>query len=138
MLILFPSCFAACGHHLSPRIAIVFSSLSSVPNELLHVTFFHFPHLLTDPAPPCTFHILPLRESTRYCFAIRAHLCIYFLRSATGIPLFLLADPGHLHEIAVSASSRSPLGCANKFISYIFSRPLGISQLSFILFHLIS
>ena len=29
---LIPSCFAVCGHHLSPRIAIVLSLLSSVPN----------------------------------------------------------------------------------------------------------
>ena len=36
LLILSPSCFAVCGHHLSPRIAIVFSLLSSLP--LFHVT----------------------------------------------------------------------------------------------------
>ena len=33
LLILSPSCFAVCGHHLPPRIAIVFSLLSSLPNS---------------------------------------------------------------------------------------------------------
>ena len=32
LLILFPSCFAVCGHHVSPRIAIVFSLLPGLPN----------------------------------------------------------------------------------------------------------
>ena len=31
LLILSPSCFAVCAHHLSPRVAIVLSLLSSVP-----------------------------------------------------------------------------------------------------------
>ena len=33
LLILSPSRFAVCGHHLSPRIAIVFSLLTSLPNS---------------------------------------------------------------------------------------------------------
>ena len=33
LLILSLTCFAVCGHHLSPRIAIVFSLLSSLPNS---------------------------------------------------------------------------------------------------------
>ena len=32
LLVLFPSSLAVCGHHLSRRIAIVFSLLSNVPN----------------------------------------------------------------------------------------------------------
>ena len=41
MLILSPSCFAVCGHHLSPRIAIVFSLLCSLPNSsMLHPSNF--------------------------------------------------------------------------------------------------
>ena len=35
----FPSCFAVCGHHLIPRIAIVFSLLSSLPNSSMSRTF---------------------------------------------------------------------------------------------------
>ena len=38
MLILSPSCFTVCGHHLSPRIAIVFSLLSSLPNSSMSRT----------------------------------------------------------------------------------------------------
>ena len=33
VLILSPSRFAVCGHHISPRIAIVFSLLSNLPNS---------------------------------------------------------------------------------------------------------
>ena len=33
LLFVSPSCFAACGHHLSPRIAIVFSLLSCLTNS---------------------------------------------------------------------------------------------------------
>ena len=43
--ILSPSCFAVCGHHLPPRIAIVFSILPTC-TKLLHVTFVNFPHPL--------------------------------------------------------------------------------------------
>ena len=58
------SCFDVCGHHLSPRIAIVFSLLCSVPNFSLppFVYFPQSPPLRTHPVPPCTFHILPLCE----------------------------------------------------------------------------
>ena len=46
LLILSPSCFAACCHHPFPSIAIMFSPLSSVSNsELLYATFVCFPHL---------------------------------------------------------------------------------------------
>ena len=38
LLMLSPSCFAVCGHHLSPRIAIVFSLLSSLPNSSMSHT----------------------------------------------------------------------------------------------------
>ena len=41
LLILSPSCFAVCGHHLSPRTAIVFSLLSSLPNSSMsHLSNF--------------------------------------------------------------------------------------------------
>ena len=33
LLVLSPSCFAACGHYPSPPVSIVFSLLSSVPNS---------------------------------------------------------------------------------------------------------
>ena len=53
------SYLAVCGRHLSPRIAIVFSLLSNVPN-------FSTSHLSTLPTSssntfhPCTVHFLPL------------------------------------------------------------------------------
>ena len=49
LLIVSRSCFALCGHHLSPRIVIVFSLLKLWCTEFLHVTFVYFPHLLTHP-----------------------------------------------------------------------------------------
>ena len=61
LLILSSSRFAFCGH-LSPRIAIVFSVLSTCTN-FLNVTnrlLSSFPPL-THPVPPCTFHTLPQR-----------------------------------------------------------------------------
>ena len=53
----------------------------------------------------------------------------YFrLLPATGIPgtsFFFLAGPGHLHESAVQALSRSPLGRANTFsLLFLPSTPL--------------
>ena len=109
MLISSPSRFVVCGHHLSPRIAIVFSPPCS------HATFVYFPHLQQHPVPPCIFHILPLREFYSNCFATRAHLCIFLPLSTTGKYLSFLAGPNPLHEIAVSALSRKPLGRANTF-----------------------
>ena len=45
--ILSPSYLAACGHHLSLRIAIVFfATIYMQSTKLLHVTFFQFPNLL--------------------------------------------------------------------------------------------
>ena len=62
LLILSPSCFAVCGHHLSTRIAIALSLLSSVP-------YFSVPHSsiflissLAHRVPPCIFHTFPLCE----------------------------------------------------------------------------
>ena len=113
LLILSPSCFAVCGHHLSPRIAIVFSLLSSVPNfSMPHSSIFlisyHIPFLLVY------FTFSHYVSST----LLRCHKCT----SVHHLPppldywyaryLFFLASPGPLHEIAVSAFSRSPLGRA--------------------------
>ena len=113
MLILSLSCFAACGYHLSPRIAIVFSLLSSVSNSsksnssaslisssstsrvLVHFTFSYYV------------------GSTLDCVATRAYLCIYsLLLPAILVYLFFLAGSGALHETAVSAFSQSPSGRA--------------------------
>ena len=45
-----------------------------------------------------------------------AHLGIFLLLSTAGnTTIFFLAGPGNLHEIAVSAFSRSPSGRANTF-----------------------
>ena len=79
LLMLSPSCFAACVHHLSPRTAIVSSLLSSLIT-LLHVTFFQSPHLLKRPVPPCTFRSLLQRESYSLSLSnTRAYACTHAL-----------------------------------------------------------
>ena len=75
-LSLSPSCFAFCDHHLSPRIAIVFSLLCSVPNfSMSHLVYF--PHLQHMPFLLVYFTFSNHMSSTLYCFATRAHLCLY-------------------------------------------------------------
>ena len=60
---------------------------------------------------------------TLYCFATRAHICSHVLLLPTTV-FFSLVGPGPLHEIAVSAFSRSPLGRANTFsFQYLPSTP---------------
>ena len=130
MLVLSPCCFAACGHHLSPRMAIVFSLLSSVPtysmsssstSPIFSGNTSHSSLYNSHSPSNTTWYV----SSTLYYFATRAHLCIYcLLLPATGIPwcqvpgisFFFLASPGRLHQIAVSAILRSPLGGANKLL----------------------
>ena len=75
LLILSPSCFAVCGHHLSPRIAIVFSLLSSLPNSSMR-----------QPSNSLAFSSNASRSSLYishstfyYCCATRAHMCIHVL-----------------------------------------------------------
>ena len=62
LLILFLSCLAVCGHHLSPRIAIIFSLPLDVPKSL-HVTSVYFPHLVLWHVPfphsPTMWVLLP-------------------------------------------------------------------------------
>ena len=85
-LILSPSCFAVCGHHLSPRIAIVFSLL--IPNfSMSHSSLFLISS--THPVPPFVhFTFSHYVFYSTYCFATRAHLCIFLLLLATtGVPL---------------------------------------------------
>ncbi|CAN0059728.1 unnamed protein product, partial [Sphacelaria rigidula] len=52
--ILSSSCFAVCGHHVSPSVAIVFSLLSNASNIFMP-PFVHAPHFppLARPVPPC-------------------------------------------------------------------------------------
>ena len=119
MLILSPSCFAACGHHLSPRTAIVFSrSINSVP-KLLHVTLVYFPHLFQH-TPffllyishhsilVCEFYSLLLCHT-----GTSVHLSVLLL-PATGIPtfFFVLAGPGPLpyNTITLGDKIAHPLG----------------------------
>ena len=58
---------------------------------------------------------------------------MHLLPSTTGIPgasFFFLAGPGPLHEIAVSAFSRSPLGRENTFsFLFLLLTPRGGDQL---------
>ena len=137
MFILSPSCFAVCGHHPSPRIAIVFSLLSSVPNfSTSHSSIYLIPSSNTSRSfLRISFTFSHYMSSTLYCIATRAHLCIFFhLLSATGVPFFFLAGPGPLHEITIPAFSRSPLGHANmsSFSSLLLThrKSLGIPPFS--------
>ena len=100
LLILSPSCFAVCRHHLSPRITIVFSLLSNIPNfSMSHsciflishasrfsLVYFTFSHYVSSTLLFChkgiSVRLLPLDCSWYTSF-------------------FFLAGPGPLHEIAM-------------------------------------
>ena len=115
LLIFRPCCFAVCGHHLSPRITIVFSLLSSVPNvSMSHSSIFiiswHIPYLLVH-----------------FTWSHYVSLLYYFCHRGTSvhlpppldyryISLFFPPAPGPLHKIEVSAFSRSP-SCKIRFHS---------------------
>ena len=75
MLSLPPSCFAVCGHHLSPRIAIVLSLLSSVPN----LSTSHSSICLTSNTPRSSLYISHSYSSTMFVllsFALpQGHIC---------------------------------------------------------------
>ena len=72
---------------------------------------------LTHPVPPCIFTFSYYVSPTPYCCATRAHICSHALllpTTCTSTCISLLSGrPGPLHEIAVSAFSRSPLGRAD-------------------------
>ena len=96
LLILSPSCFTVCGHHLSPRIAIVFSLLSRAPNFSMPHSSIVLVFSKTYLVPPCIFHTLSLREF--YSTALsQGHVCPYLSS------LRLLA-----YLILLSGKSRSP------------------------------
>ena len=119
LLILSPSCFAVCGHHLTPRIAIVFSRLSSLPNSSKRQ---NSSSPLTHPVPPCIFHIPLLCEF--YSIVVPHGHTASTSSSLLLVNILFLVGPGPLHEIAVSAFSRSPLGRADTFsFQYLPSTP---------------
>ena len=97
LLILSPSCFAVCGHHLSPRIAIVFSVLSSLPSSSMFRTSSFLSPPLTHPVPPCVFHILLLCESSS---PFLCHTGTYFVATSSSRLLIYL--------FLFSGRSRSP------------------------------
>ena len=75
---------------------------------------------LTQSAPLCTavFTFSRFVGSTLACVATRTALCAFFLLHPNyyrRTSFFVLAGPGPLHENAVPAVSRSPLGRANTF-----------------------
>ena len=80
LFILSPSYFTVCGHHLSPRIVIVFSLISSLRNSSM--SHPSNSSSLTHRVPACIFHILLLCESYSlllcWC-ATRTHMCIHVL-----------------------------------------------------------
>ena len=71
--LVFPSCVAACGHHLSLWIAIVLTLLSSASKFSTPLSSFSSSPL-THLVPPCTSHIVPLFEF--YSIALpQGHIC---------------------------------------------------------------
>ena len=117
LLMLSPSCFIICGHHLSPRMSNVFSLQSSVsifsmsqPSTFAHLPLYHMPLLLVY-----------------FIFSHYASSTLLLCHQGTSVHLLpppleywytsfsFLAGPGPIHEIAVSAFSRSPLGRAHTF-----------------------
>ena len=88
LLILSPFCFTVCGHHLSPRIAIVFSLLSSLPNSNSSMS-----HTSNSSSPPLTHPVVYFTFSyyvspTLYGCATQAHTCSHVLPLPTsGISL---------------------------------------------------
>ena len=88
-LTLCPSCFAFCGHHVSPGIAIVFSLHIIWCCKFLHITVVFFPRLLQHISfLRVHFIFSPNVSFILFCSATRTrHLCILFLLFPTpGIP----------------------------------------------------
>ena len=114
LLFLFPSSFAACGHHLSPRIVC---SLSNVSDSSMS----HSSISLISSNTYLVLFLLVHSHSILLCefyYLLLCHKRICASTSSSSRPLvylFFLAGPGRLREIAVSAFSRSPLGRANTF-----------------------
>ena len=106
LLLLTSSSLAVCGHHFCPRIAIVFSLPSSLPNFVMSQPILFlissFSTLRSFLAQFTPSHYVSF---ALVCVATRAVLCAFYLRhSTTGIPFSsFLVDPGPLHENAVSA-----------------------------------
>ena len=79
---------------------------------------------LTHPVPPCIFHILLLCESYSLLLCHTGTYVHARPRPPDYCCVFFLVGPGRLHEIAVSAFSRSQLGGANTFsFKYLPSTP---------------
>ena len=133
-LLLSPSCFATCGHHLSPRIMTVFSLLSSAPN-------FFMPHSLTSlTSSPSTSHSSPyLSHSPTMCLLVstalpRGHISVHLLPPPSGYywytSFFFLAGPRPLHKNAVVAVfSQNPSDRADtfSFVSPLLSPRVSLS-----------
>ena len=121
LLILSPSCFAACGHHLSPRVAIVFALLSTV--EVLRRTPPHRIRLFSSSPrthPSLNISHAPTVTSNVYCYVLVCHkrIRVHLLPPPPNYwytSFLFLAGPGPLYEPTVSAFSRSPYGRANTF-----------------------
>ena len=86
--------------------------------------------------PPCIFHTLPLCEFYSLLLCHKGTSVLFPPPPPDYWPtsFFFLAGPGPLHEIAVSAFLRSPLGRANSF-SFLFlllipRKSLSVSPLS--------
>ena len=117
LFILIPSWFVVCGHHLSPTIAIVCSLLFSLPNSSMS----HRPNFLTSSSNACRYSLNISHSLTMWVLlsVVVPHGYIVVATSSSPllvrVYLFFLVGPGPLHEIAVSAFSRSPFGRADTF-----------------------
>ena len=88
MIILSPTCFAVCGHHPHPRIAIVFSLLSSLINSFMaHASNFLIPSSNASSSSLCISHP-PTMSPILYRCGTRAHVRSHVLfLPTTGISL---------------------------------------------------
>ena len=120
MLTLSPSCFAFCAHNLSPRIAIDISLVPSVRNlSIVYSSIWLISSntsrssLYNSHFPQREFYSLLLCRKGTSVHLLVPHPDYWYTRT----PFLFLVGTGLLHEIVVSAFSRSPLGpCKYVFI----------------------
>ena len=88
-----PVLFSVCGHHLSPRTAIVFSLLSnSLPNSSMpHTRLIPSSFLRMHLVPPCIFHTFLLCESYSIIVPRHGHILVATSSSRLLVYHFLLS-----------------------------------------------
>ena len=116
--------FAVCGHHLSPRIAIVLSLLSSLPNSCMsHPSNFLISSTNTFRSSLYISHY-PFIRVLLSIVVPHGHMCTSTSSSSRLLVyLFCLVGPGPLHEIAISAFRVVHWAVQIRFHSNIFPQP---------------